>query len=404
MKILFVVPYVPNLVRTRSYNFIRSLATTGNQISLATVWIDDSDKNDLTHLQELGVNVLAKHMPRWLSLLNCVTALPQKIPLQAVYSWQPELAKSVSALLMNGGRFDVIHVEHLRGSKYGLDIRKRYPSMPVLWDSVDSISYLFRQAGQLSRKRSSRFITLFELPRTEWYEGWLVKQFKQSIITSPIDRKHLIDLAGGEDGSFSVNILPNGVDLEYFSFSSFAAREADMIVLSGKMSYHANVSMALYMVESIMPLVWQKMPNATLWIVGKDPTPEVMALGRDERIKVTGTVPDIRQYIKKAALAVAPLTYGAGTQLKILEAMSCGTPVVTTKRGISALDIQPGQDVLVGDDKTQFANHIIRLLQDNTLGIQIGTAGRRYVEKMHDWKRIVGRLEAIYREMIRTEV
>jgi len=122
-------------------------------------------------------------------------------------------------------------------------------------------------------------------------------------------------------------------------------------------------------------------------------------MGRWQR--VTGTVPDIQPYLSRAAVSVAPLTYGAGIQNKVLEAMACGTPVVATSLAVSALGITPGREVLVADEPKPFARYIMKLLNDPERGKQIGQAGRRYVERHHRWEQLAGKLEAIYHEVIR---
>jgi glycosyltransferase involved in cell wall biosynthesis len=168
------------------------------------------------------------------------------------------------------------------------------------------------------------------------------------------------------------------------------------------MSYHANVTAALYLVEEIMPRVWAQRPEVKVWIVGKDPPREVQRLvtGHGSRITVTGTVPDIRPYLRQASVSVVPLVYGAGSQFKVLEAMACGTPVVATSQAVSALDVADGQHVLVADGPAPFAAAALRLLSDADLCRNLSEAGRRYVEQYHDWRSIVERLEETYAQII----
>ena len=90
-------------------------------MTLATLWTSPSEQDDLDRLAQLGVHVLAESMPSWRSALNSLAALPASTPLQAVYSWQPDLYRAVLALAQEQP-FDAIHVEHLRGSRYGLEL------------------------------------------------------------------------------------------------------------------------------------------------------------------------------------------------------------------------------------------------------------------------------------------
>jgi glycosyltransferase involved in cell wall biosynthesis len=299
--------------------------------------------------------------------------------------------------------FDIIHIEHLRGSQYGVRLLEEKLSgnqelPPIVWDSVDSISYLFRQAAKKSKQGLSRFITQFELQRTEKEEARLVSLFDQVLVTSPKDKDALEKLATEETSP--IDVLPNGVDLDYFEPGEFSNREPATVVVSGKMSYHANVNMVLYLVNEILPLVWQDQPQVKLWIVGKDPSKEIQDLAENPAITVTGFVESLLPYLQNASIAVAPIMYGAGIQNKVLEAMACGTPVVTNPQAISAISAKPGQDVLVGETPKEFAQAIIELLEDYEYRHQIGNAGRVFVEQNHDWKKICIQLENFYNQSI----
>lgn len=396
MKLLFVVPYPPSLIRTRSYNLIRSLQQRGHEITLFTLWSDERERRDAALLAEQGVAVQAFPLPRWRSLGNSLAALPTPDPLQAAFCWQPAMDKALAAFSGEGHLpFDVVHVEHLRGARYALGLKRRFPQTPVVWDSVDCISYLFAQAAGRSRSLFGRVVTRLELGRTRRYEGWLARQFDHVLITSPIDRKALLALAG-EEMTKPVSVLPNGVDWEYFTGGDAYLPEAATLVFSGKMSYHANVTMAHYLVEEIMPRVWQRDPQVELNIVGKDPPPKIQALASNPHVHVTGTVDDLRPFLKRATAAAVPLLYGAGSQFKALEAMACGTPVIATPGAISALEVISGEDILVAADPGEFAAHILAVISDPALRARVGAAGKNFVEQRHRWAAIAAQLENIY--------
>lgn len=406
MKILFIVPYVPSLIRVRPYNLIRYLAARGHEITLLTLYTSPTERDDVKTLRSFCREVYALPLPQWRSMVNSLLALPTSLPLQAVYCWQPALSQLAQELTRRDGGFDLVHVEHLRGARYGLDLM-RATSMgasrrvPVVWDSVDCISLLFRQAAGQSRRLLSRWLTHFELGRTRQYEGWLTGQFDRVLVTSPHDRDALVGLMRGGATATHVRVIPNGVDLEYYTpQNGNVPRDPATLVISGKMSYHANVTMAVTFVEEVLPLIWQHHPEVRLVIVGKDPTAEVRALGRPPAIEVTGTVADIRPYLHRATVAVAPIQYGAGIQNKVLEAMACGLPVVTTSRAVSALAVEAGREVLIGDTPQEFAASVVRLLEDAAYREQIALAGRRYVEENHPWPKVIERLEEVYDEII----
>ena len=394
MNILFIVPYVPNLIRTRPYNLIRHLSERGNQVTVLTVWANEQERAEIEHLKQLCYRVQAVHVSSQRSLLNCVRAIPTRVPFQSVFSWQPELV----AHLNGHSPYDVVHVEHLRGVRYGLHL-KAQTRLPVVWDSVDCISHLFRQAAAQSKNFVGRVRSRFELRRTEWYESWLLDKFEHVVVTSPLDKQTLTSLKRA-NGTLPapISVLGNGVDNSYFSPDITVAREPATLIVSGKMSYHANVTMTMHLVENIMPHVWARRPEVKLWIVGKDPAREIRALAENPSITVTGTVNDIRPYLRRATVAVTPVTYGAGVQNKVLEAMACATPVITTPQAISAIQAVPGRDLLAVEDPILFAETILRLLCNPAQQKAIGQAGRSYVETYHHWTSITTKLEKIYHE------
>jgi glycosyltransferase involved in cell wall biosynthesis len=410
MNILFVVPYVPNLIRVRPYNLLRQLVARGHKVTLVTLWTSPEELAEVEALRSGCHRVVALPQPAWRSLWNCLLALPGGTPLQAVYSWHPGLAGRIGLLRDAEGedRIDVVHVEHLRGSRYGLALQEEgrhhqsthRSAPPVVWDSVDCISHLFRQAGLQSKKLTSRLMTRFEQGRTARYEAWLIRQFERVLVTSEVDRQALMGLDAKGAPPAPIRVITNGVDLAYFAPDPSAYRLENALVLSGKMSYHANVSMAVHLVEEIMPAVWARLPETVLYIVGKSPSREVLRLGEHPRVRVTGTVPDLREYLLQATVAVTPILYGAGIQNKNLEAMACETPVVTTPLGAAALAAEPGRQLMVAAGPQAFAEAVLELLENPERRQAMAREGRRYVETHHDWSHIAAQLEQTYEEAI----
>ena len=404
MKILMVIPYVPNLVRIRPYNLLRFLAKSGHRITLATLWGNQQEYQDLAALQPFCERLIALPLTRYRSLSNCLLALPGRSPLQSVYCWNSTLADQINHLIGSAQDepFDIVHVEHLRGAKYGISIKNRVSRLglplPVVWDSVDSISLLFRLAAKENKQLLTQLMTKFETGRTERYEKKLVDFFDHILVTSANDRQALLDFQGNALVKPPISVIPNGVDLEYFQMDPNLPREPGTIVISGKMSYHANVAMALYLVNEIMPLVWQHKPDTRVAVVGKDPPATVRKLGEDRRVEVTGTVPDLRIYLQRATIAAAPIRYGAGIQNKVLEAMACGAPVVATSGILSGIHAQAGKEILVADDAHSFAAILVNLLSDPEKQKEMSRAGRKYVETYHNWDEICRKLTQIYTE------
>ncbi|MGH2594301.1 MAG: glycosyltransferase [Anaerolineae bacterium] len=389
MRILFVVPYMPSLIRVRSYNLIRALAALGQPVHLVALQPPEDRHASIDNLRDFCEQVDVFPLSRARTVWNALAALPTTLPLQAAYSHHPQAERHLRRLAKTG-QFDVAHIEHLRGAV----LAEALIGIPRVFDSVDSIAYLFEQASRLAPGFTQRLMARIDLGRTRCFEAHAPLRFDCTLVTSPIDAQAIQSLAGDRlDGRIA--LLPNGVDLNYFSPSGTASDLAT-VLFSGKMSYHANAAAALYLGHEIMPRVWRQRPDAKLMIAGKDPAPALRALSADPRVVVTGFVDDLRPTFARATLAVAPLVYGAGTQYKVLEAMASGVPVVATRRGMGGLQARPGQDVLVGESADQFAQHILSLIDDPALRRRIGSGGRQYVERHHSWTGIARDLIDIY--------
>ncbi len=403
MRIAYIVPYIPNQIKTRPYNLISCLTVLGHEVDVFTVGSNKTDLLDAQTLQSKCRKVYYYHQPIWRSLVNSLLAMPSSRPLQSVYSWQPELASHLISLFGNKNHppvYDVVHVEHLRGSRYGVLIKSKFPDLPLVWDSVDCISHLFEQAVSRSSTLFGKMIMRVELGRTRNAEGYLISCFDHVLVTSALDRDALLGLAPVERAPAPISVLSNGVDLDYFRPNQDVQREPETIVFTGKMSYHANVSMVKYLVNEVMPRIWEQRPATRLVVVGKDPPADIKNLASNPLITITGTVNDIRPFLWRAAVAVAPLVYGAGIQNKILEAMATGTPVVTTSKAVSALQTVPGKDIIVADTPDDFSSEVLRLMENQGFQQAIATNGLRYVQDYHNWVKVVNQLLERYGETI----
>ena len=153
----------------------------------------------------------------------------------------------------------------------------------------------------------------------------------------------------------------------------------DLIVMTGNMAHPPNVAAAHFVCRDVFPRVRRAVPTAQLWIVGAAPTPEVLRWGKTEGISVTGAVPDVRAYLTKACVAVCGVPVMIGAQTKVLEALACGTPVVTTAAGNYDTRGIHGEHLYVADDPDTFAGCVVRLLRRERW-TEMSESGRRLVE------------------------
>ena len=164
-----------------------------------------------------------------------------------------------------------------------------------------------------------------------------------------------------EFGVRGVSDVPTGVDTEFFRPSGAVEREPRDIVFTGSMDWMPNEDAIRWFTAEILPLVRERVPDVTLTVVGRNPPASIRQLGEtDPRVRVTGSVPDVRPYIERAAAFVVPIRVGGGTRLKIFEAMAMERTVISTTVGAEGLPVRDGVDSIIADDPRAFADNVRR--------------------------------------------
>ena len=188
--------------------------------------------------------------------------------------------------------------------------------------------------------------------------------------------------------------FPNGVDSDFFRPSG-EDYDANAIAFVGRMDYFPNQQAMLFFSNEVFPRIREKRPAATLAIIGAEPSAEIRRLGMRDGITVTGTVPDVRDHVRRSAVSVAPLSIARGTQNKIIECMAMGVPVVTSPEAAGGVDAVPGEHLLVARSPDAYADALLALMNDPVLRQRFAAAGRARIETHHSWTNSMARLDGI---------
>jgi glycosyltransferase involved in cell wall biosynthesis len=193
-------------------------------------------------------------------------------------------------------------------------------------------------------------------------------------ITS-VDHEYYVRLKGA-DRAF---LLPFGYRVsENGAHADQSREEPHTICFIGSMDWLPNVVAARYLVNQIMPLVWQTIPEATCFIVGRNPAEEVKGLA-SERVTITGTVPSVCEYYERASVVVVPVQEVSGVKIKLIEAMGVGKAVVTTSAGAAGIKVDDGTQVMVANEPQEFADAVIKLIKNKPERERLGKEARRFV-------------------------
>lgn len=226
----------------------------------------------------------------------------------------------------------------------------------------------------------------------ERYERAVLARLGRILVLSDTDRS---DLMRRQD-LVNVGRVPYGVDVKApEDIAGWDERTEGMIVFTGNMFHPPNVDGAMYFLRSMFPLVLAQHPSAVLWIVGARPDPRIHAAAArfGDRVRITGLVPDIAAYMRRARVSICPIRLKIGAQTKILEALSWATPVVTTSAGNSGIGASSGRDLWIEDAPEAFAQRVLGLLRGEDWA-RLSAAGQRFASEQFSWQRSAAELES----------
>lgn len=254
---------------------------------------------------------------------------------------------------------------------------------------------IWKRLSQVETRPWRRLPLQLEWRKLLRYEARACAQARLTIAVSEVDRA----LLAASAPAARVSGIPTGVDTAYFTPNG--SREAPTaMVFTGAMDWYLNEDAILHFIDVILPRIRRDVPSVSFTVVGRNPSARLRGVADRARVRVTGTVDDIRPYVAEAAVFVVPLRIGGGTRLKIFEALAMGKAVVSTTIGAEGLPLVPGEHFLSADDPAEFARAVVSLLQDPMRRSALGAAGRRLVEERYSWAQVAREFEARCQEVV----
>ncbi len=294
--------------------------------------------------------------------------------------------------LLSRHAFDLVQLE---SSQMGFC--KPVSGLPIVLDEHNIEYLLLRRLAEVESSPARRAFGHLEAAKARREEDHAWARCDGAVFTSVAD---LAIMRAAHPEKLAC-VVPNGVDSDYFQPSAHEP-EPSTLVFTGSINYRPNTDAVAYFVRDVMPRLLRLRPSTRLVVVGQG-APDWLLRMSNSTVEFTGAVGDVRPYIARAAVVIAPLRVGSGTRLKILEALAMGKPVVTTKIGCEGLGVTDGEHLKVADDPQLFAEETARLLADRKLAAELGRSGRALAERDYSWGVIVDRLEQFHSQLIRKE-
>lgn len=355
------------------------------------------EKDFINEMFELGINIIPVQVKRpkrgsfrffFDIFLNQFSPLPFSV---AYHYRKPFLLKLKE--IVEDGNYKLLHFEWTQMAVY---LKRLKVVQPIVVSAHNIEATLWRRYVENHKSILKKLFYYLQMKKTQWFEKWAYNRADCVTAVSENDAQTIKEIYGQNH----VLVVSNGVDIDYFRSRNFESGDNNLIFV-GAMDYWANIDAIDFFIKDVIPILINKLPNLRLTVVGRTPKKRLLDLAKTVNyLEVTGCVEDVRQYYKKGFIFVVPLRCGAGTRLKILEAMAMEMPIVSTRIGAESLKCEDGVNIMIADTPEQFCEKIEELCKNPELKMQLGEAGRIIVEKYYGWKQIAKKQDELWSSLI----
>lgn len=290
------------------------------------------------------------------------------------FYYHPAMSAKIENIL-NKYNFDII-ITDAPMSFYVQNIK-----LPKVLMALDAISHSYHQRFNNAKNIVSKLLWYLQYQKFVSYEQNVYPKFDLCSVVTQKDRNILLSIVP----RLHINVIPYGVDSIHFKPMPDKDNDSSLIFV-GDMSTPSNIESVLYFYNMMYPHIKAKISSIKLYIVGRNPSNNILKLSEDKSVIVTGYVEDVRSYIANSSVVIAPMVSGTGIKNKILEGMSMAKPVVTTSIGAEGIALTNGINGIIENEPDRLVEAIIQLLSDNDKRHEMGSNARLLIEEKYSWK------------------
>ncbi len=390
------MPYPPSQGgQIRSMNLVKHLGKNHEIHMICLVKNDDEAKHKKELLKYCKEVYTCKRSESPWTPENVVKSIFGKYPLLVNRNFSPQ-ARQVAQMLLEKHDFDLIHAETFY-------IMPHIPETDIPIFLVDqTIEYRVFQHFVKNQVKIP-FIRPFFLPDTLKLKYWEKTYWKKADLVGAVseaDAEQMHSLLPELD----VRIVPNAAGEDLLPIYNKRSNNVDPVFLyNGNYSWLQNVEGAEILRDKIFPLIKKEIPEATCIIAGQR-AHEKLGKKTGPGIEIvdieSSDIQGIIDVYTRGNIFLAPLEGPGGTRLKILGAMASGMPVISSKTGMSGLDVTHGKNCYIAKTPKEFAQYSVKLLKNKKEYMKIRKNGRKLVDDVYSWESVAGKLEGIYEELI----
>lgn len=382
MKILFVshtFPYPPDEgIKMPVFNLLKEFRKS-HSITLLS-FITGDEKKYIEKIKELCDEIITiEHLASQSIIKRAIGVFFNNKPYCVQQFFSRKMLNTIN-LKLQESKFDLLFFDFVNTAIYRQFVKKQLPSALHLHDAM---SMLFYRNSLLEKNYIKRFYWHNQYKKLLRFENKLQRMYDKITVVSGVDKKWLIEKS--KISPQKVEVIPNGVDTDYFK-SDDKEKEVHSIIFRGVMSFQPNIDACLYFIKNIFPLIKKEVPEVKFYIVGPNPPNEIKKFS-SSNIVVTGYVDDIREFMSRCSVNVAPMVSGSGIKNKILEAMAMEKPTVATSIACEGTpDVIDSENILIADTPGEFAKKVVLLLQNEVYASEIGRKAREFVVENYSWE------------------
>jgi glycosyltransferase involved in cell wall biosynthesis len=391
----FPFPYTNTAISLRVFNLIKYLSKKyKHHITIVAFKFKDDPEE---YLREYCNEVVTIELPtspkkryphyvinHIIGLLLGDISLRKRNILDVTFSWR--MQRKIKELLETK-EFNIIFVDNYSMVPYVSDTR-----LPKLLTEIGNIPEVHREAYKIEKDILKKLLRLILYRGAKNYERDYEK-FDACITVT----KQQKDILESHLSNLNISVIPFGINID--AESEDFEEDFPSLLFLGSLDSVYNQRSILYLHKEIYPLIKEKIIGIKLYIVGKNPSKEILKLAIDNSVIVTGYVEDVRPYLARASVVTLPI-HGFGIKTRLLEAMAMGKPVVISSVGIRGIDVTPEENIIVADDPEEFAERVVELLNDEALRKRIGTNARKLMEKKYSWEKMSDMLNDVLLEVV----
>lgn len=382
-KLLFVSPELPFPAQSggkvKTLKLVQSLAEQYEVTFVSPLKLEDSTyREDFARVSGCARHVHAPlNVPR--SAASLLRSYAQGCPLNVVRSLESGLQCEVEAL---APEHDIIFLDHYEVCAY---LPQDYDGL-VVYHAHNAYFKLWQRYASLPGNPAMRLAAFMESRRVRRCERDVARR-AGLVLAAPNDARELI-ASGVPAGKIRDTYhLGDDTQLELPEIRFEDTRKKLMYV--GFLGWEPNVQGLLWFIKQVWPLLIARHPDLEFDIVGKNPDARLKAATADHPgINLAGYVADLQSVYRDSRVSVAPLLFGSGMKVKVLDSMARGTPTVTTSVGAEGIDAHNGVQLMVADEPRAMAGRIEHLLHDRQLWEGLQLSSRQLIARRYTWRRL----------------